>query len=86
MKRKQNLIQYTVRGVSERTDRLLREKAAEYGTSLNETLLRALQRGLGETESPKVHDLDAYAGTWIEDPECEIALEEMRQVDEDMWK
>lgn len=79
-------IQYTVRGVPEKTDRLLREKASVYGTSLNETALEVLQVGLGVTEERVFHDLDGYAGTWAEDSACEKALDDMRKVDMELWK
>ncbi len=85
-KRRNETIQYTVRGVPEQTDRLLREKAAVYGTSLNETALEVLQIGLGVTEERVFHDLDGYAGTWVEDSACEKALEDMRKVDVELWK
>ena len=31
-------------------------------------------------------ELAKLAGTWVSDPECEKALEEMRTIDEEMWK
>lgn len=86
MKSRRPKIQYSLRGVSERTDRQLREKAAEYGLSLNETTLKILQQGLGETGSPLHLDFDKYAGRWVADKACETALEEMRAVDEDLWR
>jgi hypothetical protein len=79
-------IQYTIRGVSEQTDRLVREKAALYGGSLNETALRLLEEGVGLKEERVFHDLDVYAGTWVADPACDEVLESMRRVDEALWK
>lgn len=79
-------LQYTIRGIGEQTDRLLREKAAEYGTSLNETAVKLIEEGVGIGGERVFHDLDAYAGSWVTDPECEEVLEKQRQVDEDLWK
>ncbi|MCC5848000.1 MAG: hypothetical protein JJU29_07885 [Verrucomicrobia bacterium] len=75
----QKKIQYTIRGVSEQTDRLLREKAALYGGSLNETALKYLDEGVGLKEERVFHDLDVYAGTWVADPACDEVLENMRK-------
>ena len=79
--------QYTIRRVSGRVDRLLREKAAQYGVSLNEAALTALSRGLGVEDGGVVHhDLDDLAGTWVRDDEFDRAMEEMDRVDEDLWR
>jgi len=83
---KEKLVQYTIRGVSPQTDRLVREKAALYGSSLNETALKLLEEGVGLKEERVFHDLDAYSGTWVADADCDDVLESMRQVDEDLWK
>jgi hypothetical protein len=84
MKRK---IQYTVRNVPDRVDAKLRERAAEYGVSLNDASLAALKKGAGIADAPALHhDLDDLAGTWVRDPDGERALDEMRQLDEKMWQ
>jgi len=78
--------QYTIRGIPDRTDRRLREAAAQYGTSLNATAVDALARGLGlEDEGVEYHDLDDLAGTWEKDPEFDKAVADMDRVDEGMW-
>ena len=74
--------QYTIRQVPPRIDRELRRKAREEQRSLNEMALRALERGLGlAEEQPRNHDLDDLAGTWVDDPEFDRAIEAMDQVD-----
>jgi len=84
MKRKQ--IQYTIRNVPERTDALLRETSVEYGKSLNETTLMALQRGLGADAEPiEFHDLDDLVGSWVHDDACDKALDEMDRIDPELW-
>ena len=45
-------------------------------------VLRALERGLGlAEEQPRYHDLDDLAGTWVDDPEFDRAIEAMDQVE-----
>ncbi|MBL7115690.1 MAG: hypothetical protein ISS35_07975 [Kiritimatiellae bacterium] len=80
--------QYTIRNVPERLDAKLRETAIEYGQSLNEASLAALKKGLGAADAPPpaYHDLDDLAGTWVKDKASERALNEMRQIDKEMWK
>lgn len=80
-------IQYTVRGISERLNETLRKSAVREGKSLNTTLLEVLKRGLGLASEPHhYNDLDDLAGTWVEDPEFDRALQEMDTVDENLWK
>lgn len=65
----------------------LRTLAAREGSSLNETLIRSLSRGLGVTgASARFDDLDDLAGAWVDDPEFDKVVEEMRRVDEGMWR
>ena len=79
--------QYTIRRVPPRLDQELRRKAREEQRSLNEMALRALERGLGlAEEQPRYHDLDDLAGTWVDDPEFDRAIEAMDQVDPELWR
>ena len=80
-------MQYTIRGVSERMDKVLRERSAKYGTSLNEETLKALERGLGLGDEPvRHHDMDDLIGTWVHDPEFDAVIKSMDQVDPELWK
>lgn len=80
-------IQYTIRDVPPEVDGGLRSLAVREGSSLNETLIRNLSRGLGLAEVPvRFNDLDDLAGTWVEDPEFDKAVEEMHRIDEGLWK
>ena len=79
-------IQYTIRGISERTDRILREKALKEGVSLNAELNATLEKAAGNTTGIRYDDLDSLAGTWVQDPEFDRAIEEMDRIDEDLWK
>ena len=79
-------IQYTVRQVPARLDGWLRKKARQEGKSLNRAVLEALSEGCGlGRELPRQHDLDAFCGTWEEDPAFDRAVKEMDRVDAGMW-
>ena len=79
--------QYTIKQVPPRPDLELRRKAHEEHLSLNEMALRALERGLGlAEEAPLHHDLDDLAGTWVDDPEFDRAIEAMHQVVPDLLR
>jgi hypothetical protein len=80
-------IQYTIRGVPEQTDLLLRKEAVREGKSLNATLVETLAHAAGQSpEEPCHHDLDAVMGTWVEDPEFDRAIQQMDSVDKDLWR
>jgi hypothetical protein len=81
------LFQYTVRGVSERLHARIRELATREGKSLNETVLQAISIGVGMTENQiRYADLDDLAGTWVNDPEFDAAVQEMDRADPELWK
>ena len=80
-------MQYTVRGVPGYLDSGLRGSAQAAAKSLHAVLLEMLERGLSVfRQRPKNAELLERAGTWVEDPDAEKALEELRTVDEDLWK
>lgn len=79
-------VQYTIRGVSPRTDGVLREMAEEQGASLNTIALSLLDAATGGGEAGRFHDLDALAGTWVEDPACDEVLRTFEKVDHGMWR
>ena len=79
---------YTLRDVPVQVDRRLREAAVEYGLSLNQTVLKILNRGLGLDKKPvKRRDLSGLASS-LSDAEAKV-LEEMavaqRQVNPKDW-
>lgn len=79
--------QYTIRNISERADKRLREQAAAYGKSMNQAALDALEKGLDLTaEKATHHDLDDLAGTWVKDAEFDKAMSRIRKVDRGMWQ
>lgn len=80
-------IQYTLRKIPSHVDRELRKRADKEHKSLNDVALQALERGLDLADRPiRHHDLDDLIGTWVEDLEFDRAIEEMDQVDPELWQ
>jgi len=80
-------MQYTIRGIPERLDTVLRERARAEGKSLNEIALGALAEGLGvDRERAMRRDLGDIAGTWRKDADAEAALEAHDRIDPRLWK
>ena len=84
---KNRQIQYTLRKIPPHVDRELRRRADEERKSLNEVALQVIERGLGLADQAiRHHDLDDLIGTWVEDPEFDQAIEEMDQIDPELWQ
>jgi plasmid stability protein len=84
---KKNRRQYTIRAVPDAVDQALRERARREGKSLNEVATEALQRGVGLIPSEQVSDdLDAFVGSWVDDPAAEDALKAQDRVDRSLWR
>ena len=80
-------MQYTIRGIPEQLDTVLRERARSENKSLNEVALAALADGLGVGSEPRVRrDLGDIAGTWKKDAEAEAALASHDRIDSRLWK
>jgi len=78
--------QYTIRQVPEDVDEALRKWAVREGASINAVALQALKTGAGVgQESPRYHDLDALAGTWVQDEAFDKAVEVFEKIDEGLW-
>ncbi len=85
--KKSHKVQYTIRQVPEEVDRKLREQAVREGASLNYVVLDALSSSTGLKDGLlEFHDLDALAGTWVEDKAFDDAMKVFDQVDEELWK
>ena len=82
----------TIRGIDEKLKRALKERAQYEHISMNNLVLRILQKKLIEDEESKVlktyDDLDHLAGTWSEAEvrEFEKYVSPFEQIDEEMWK
>ena len=80
-------MQYTLRNVPEFLDHALRERAREENKSLNQVAIEALAEavGLGE-RTIRYRDLADLAGTWVDDPDFDRAIEDQDKVDDEIWK
>ena len=79
--------QYTIRNIPDALDRELREQARRRGTSLNETAIEAIMRGLGITEDAvEYSDLDDLVGTWKSDRAFDQAIADQDTIDTDLWR
>jgi hypothetical protein len=78
-------IQYTIRGIPPEVDKVLREKAARRGLSLNQAVVEEL---VGATVGrQKKADFSDLVGKWTPDPGFDEIIASQRQViDWDRWK
>ena len=80
-------MQYTIRGLPARLDKLIRKRAKEEGKSLNTVAVEALMDAFGLRGSePARRDVADLAGSWVEDAAVDEALEAQRGIDEEMWR
>jgi len=80
-------MQYTVRGIPDALDKVLRRRARAEGKSLNEVTVEALADGLGlGQEAIVVRDLSDIIGTWKNEASVETALAAQDRVDKGLWK
>jgi hypothetical protein len=77
-----------VRNVPSHVDKALRRKAQDGRKSLNEVLRAALIREAEGTDLPgRVYtDLDALAGSWVDVPGFDDAIQAQDRVDEARWR
>ena len=81
----------TLRKLPPELVRVIRQKAAEKGTSVNKAVISLLEERVGtgkKKAKPLHHDLDALAGTWTkkEAAAFEKALARQRAIDPDLWR
>ena len=87
MKSRHKSFQYTVRAVPEAVDQRLRQMVRERGVSFNTAAVEALAKAVGVSAEPTCYDdLDALAGSWIEDPAVDRTLAGFEKVDKELWK
>lgn len=79
-------IQYTIRGIPEELDTVLREEAAQSGKSLNSLLIEKLSAATGTTEKPRTNGLEKFIGTWVEDPGFDEAMKDHEIVHPEEWE
>jgi len=80
-------MQYSVRNIPPALDSALRERASAEGTSLNETAIEAMARGVGlSARELRYRDLRELTGSWVEDREFDEAVADQDRVDEELWR
>ncbi|MDH3625710.1 MAG: Arc family DNA-binding protein [Myxococcales bacterium] len=80
-------MQYTIRNLPARLDKLIRKRAKEEGKSLNTVVLEALMEAFGLRGSVSARrDLSKLAGSWVEDVAVDEALRAQRCIDDEMWR
>lgn len=76
--------QYTIRGVPEEVDRVLRAIAKQRKVSLNQLIVEELTKAtIGRTQKADFSDL---AGRWIEDPKFDALIEAQRAIHPGDWR
>lgn len=81
----------TLRNLPEPIARAVRERAAKYHLSLNQTVIQLLEQataGPAARAEPAYHDLDHLAGSLSEETarEIERVVREVRRIDPEMWE
>jgi hypothetical protein len=80
-------MQYTIRKLPARLDKLIRRRAKEEGKSLNTVVVEGLMEAFGLRGSLEARrDLSDLAGSWVEDAAVDGALEGQRCIDDEMWR
>jgi hypothetical protein len=78
---------YTIENVPAELEKAIREQMKIEKKNLNAVLLEALARGLDLDESPRIkRDLSFLTEGPPLEPEVIQALEELRQIDPEIWK
>jgi hypothetical protein len=84
MKQQATSVQYTIRGVPQEVDFILRRRATQRNQSLNQVIIEELTRAtVGRGRKADFSDL---VGKWTPDPGFEEILAAQRRIDWDKWK
>ena len=80
-----NNIQYTIRSIPPKLDKILRNQASKSGKSLNEVVLESLAKGAGvDIKDKTFKDLDWFVGAMKADPEFDDAIEWLDSLPKDI--
>lgn len=76
----------TLRNLPEQVARIIQQRAAAEGISLNRAVIKVLEERL--RSEPLHHDLDDLAGSWsdAEARAFDQALSEQRAIDPELWQ
>ncbi len=81
---KAHSVQYTIRGVPENVDKVLREEAKKRQISMNKLIVDELSASVGKKKGE--NPFMKYVGSIPHDEATETLLWEQRQVDPEDWK
>lgn len=79
----------TIRNVDARLAAALARETKRRGTSLNQTVLDLLRRGLGvDVSGPRTNGLEKFAGTWTAEDlaEFEANVAMFERIDPELWR
>ena len=81
----------SLRGIDEKLERAIKERAKKNHESMNTTILKALQQAFGlerQENYPEYSDLEELAGTWSVRDEREFneTQSDFQKIDDEMWK
>lgn len=80
-------VQYTIRGVPQVVDKLIRKQARENGQSFNSTVVQLLTvQTTGSAQVPKTDDFDWLFGKSTLDTSFDEALAVQSQPEESLWR
>ena len=81
---------FSLRGIDQKVNQALKNKAARAGISINALILDYIHKGIGISPVRRVkhHDLDRLAGTWTDADRDEFfeATGDLEKIDEELWK
>ena len=82
-----NKIQYTIRSVPLQLDKVLKKRAKQSGKSFNQTVIETLsQQTFGSPKVPKTNVFEELFGANTLDKGFDEAIEQMSQIDEELWR
>ena len=82
-----NKIQYTIRSVPLQLDKVLKKRAKQSGKSFNQTVIETLsQQAFGSPKVPETNIFEELFGAATLDKDFDEAIEQMSQIDEELWR
>jgi hypothetical protein len=80
----------TLRNIPPSVEKAIRAKARQKKISVNRAVIELLEERVGIAERKRVlhHDLDRFVGSWTRDEarQFDRLLQDMRQIDPEIWK
>lgn len=78
----------TVHNLDDTLTKLLKERADQNDTSLNQTIKKLLQQSLGISKQPKKHNFSEFSGAWSREEfdEFEHSTKDFEKIDSRDWK